>query len=194
MKNKLLKTLSLCMILALVFSFAACSDKKDDVKDEAKKSSAEKTEELKSDGAVTSDIAASDGQIVSSAQPIEQQSPANQPVATQNEAKEEPQENTAPDTTVTEPAPAPQTPAPEPAQDNQSQETPGKYADAEIYEKDGSKYAKTEDGTEVEMSGENLQKMMEEYTKVQGSGSAKEKEILDKMQVILDNADKLAQK
>ena len=66
-----------------------------------------------------------------------------------------------------------------------------KYADVEIYEKEGVKYAKTEDGTEVEMTGENLQDMMQEYVKVQGSGTDEEKEILDRIQVILDNADRL---
>ena len=77
--------------------------------------------------------------------------------------------------------------------DSQNQQVKPKYEDAELYEKDGKKYAKTEDGTEVEFSGENMQTLMEEYMQVQGTGSEREKELLDQMQVILDNADKLAQ-
>jgi len=74
-----------------------------------------------------------------------------------------------------------------------SQEVAPKYEGVEIYEKNGKKYAKTEDGTEVELSGENLQYLMGEYAKVQGTGSQREKELLDQMQIILDNADKLAE-
>lgn len=75
----------------------------------------------------------------------------------------------------------------------QEQQEKMKYEDADIYEKEGKKYAKTEDGTEVEFSGENMQALMEEYMQVQGTGSEKEKELLDQMQVILDNADEFAQ-
>ena len=136
MKNKLLKILSLCMMLTLVLSFAACSDKEEVKKESEAVSTAEK------------DVAP-------------QEKPAEPEVK---------QEAEAPKST---------------------EEVKPKYADAEIYEKDGVKYARTEDGTEVEMTGENLQAMMQEYVKVQGTGSDKEKEILDRMQVILDNADRL---
>ena len=71
----------------------------------------------------------------------------------------------------------------------QQTETKAKYEDVAIYERDGKKYAKTESGTEVELSGENLQRLMTEYVLVQGTGSEKEKELLDQMQVILDNTD-----
>ena len=182
MQNKLAKILSLCIILTLVFSFAACSNKKDDVKDETKNSSAEnlepaKTEEAKSDAVLTSDAPAAPQPEAPAASIDNQKATTGVP-----DAKDNPKEET----------PAPSQPAS--GQNSQAQDTPGKYADAEIYEKEGKKYAKTEDGTEVEMSGDNLQKMMKDYSKVQGSGSAEEKEILDKMQVILDNADKLSQK
>ena len=72
-----------------------------------------------------------------------------------------------------------------------SAETKGKYEDAEVYEnKDGNPAAKTEDGTEVELTGENMQSLFAEYEKVRGTGSEKEKELLDKMQVILEATNK----
>ena len=72
-----------------------------------------------------------------------------------------------------------------------SAETKGKYEDAEVYEnKDGKPAAKTEDGTEVELTGENMQSLFAEYEKVRGTGSEKEKELLDKMQVILEATNK----
>ena len=61
-----------------------------------------------------------------------------------------------------------------------------KYGDANIYEKDGKPHAKTESGQEVEISGDNLNELIKEYENVKGSGSAKEKEILDKIQLILE--------
>lgn len=72
-----------------------------------------------------------------------------------------------------------------------SAETKGKYEDAKVYEnKDGKPTAKTEDGTEVELTGENMQSLYAEYEKVRGTGSEKEKELLDKMQVILEATNK----
>jgi len=70
-------------------------------------------------------------------------------------------------------------------------ETPGKYSDIEIYEKDSIKYGKTDNGTEVEISGDNFQYLMSEYMKVKGNNSDEEKNLLDKLQVILDNFDKI---
>ena len=61
-----------------------------------------------------------------------------------------------------------------------------KYGDAKVYEKDGVPHAKTEEGEEVELSGESLMELMAEYEKVKGSGSEKEKELLDKIQLILE--------
>lgn len=61
-----------------------------------------------------------------------------------------------------------------------------KYKDAKVYEKDGVPYAKTEKGIEVELSGESLMELMAEYEKVKGSGSEKESELLDKIQLILE--------
>ncbi|MBR5505358.1 MAG: hypothetical protein IKV73_03525, partial [Clostridia bacterium] len=62
-----------------------------------------------------------------------------------------------------------------------------KYGDAEVYTNaDGKDAAKTESGVEVELSGDNLQKLYGEYQKVAGTGSDKEKELLDQIQLILE--------
>lgn len=61
-----------------------------------------------------------------------------------------------------------------------------KYSEAKVYEKGGVPHAKTEAGQEVELSGENLNKLIAEYEKVKGTGSEKEKELLDKIQLILE--------
>lgn len=62
-----------------------------------------------------------------------------------------------------------------------------KYGDAEVYTNaDGKDTAKTESGVEVELSGDNLQKLYGEYQKVAGTGSDKEKELLDQIQLILE--------
>ncbi|MBR5508327.1 MAG: hypothetical protein IKV88_09785 [Clostridia bacterium] len=69
----------------------------------------------------------------------------------------------------------------------QQEEVKGKYSDNEVYKsEDGKEYSKTEDGKEVELSGDNFQKLMEEYEKVKGTGSEREKELLDQIQVIMD--------
>ena len=138
MKTKLIKILSLCVVFALVVSFAACKDKPQPI----------------SEGASSSEPA----QKAVGADDKETEKTNNQ---TQNQSSAD---NVKP-----------------------------KYADAEIYEKDGVKYAKTEDGTEVEMTGDNLRSMMEDYSKVQGSDSEEEREILDRIQVILDNAERINQ-
>lgn len=70
---------------------------------------------------------------------------------------------------------------------NAAQNEQTKYGNAEVYtDSKGNKAAKTEDGTEVELTSENLQNLMTEYTKVKGSGSEEEKKILDQIQVILE--------
>ena len=70
---------------------------------------------------------------------------------------------------------------------SQEEEVKGKYSDNEVYKNDeGTEYSKTEDGTEVELSGDNFQNLMEEYEKVKGTGSEREKELLDQIQVIMD--------
>ncbi len=62
-----------------------------------------------------------------------------------------------------------------------------KYGNAEIYNNESGKpAAKTENGTEVELTNENMNKLFEEYQKVQGSGSDEEKELLDQIQLILE--------
>lgn len=62
-----------------------------------------------------------------------------------------------------------------------------KYGDTEVYENDkGVPVAKTESGVEVELTGDNLQKLFAEYEKVKGSGSDEEKELLDQLQLILE--------
>ena len=62
-----------------------------------------------------------------------------------------------------------------------------KYGNAEIYNNEsGNPAAKTENGTEVELTNENMNKLFEEYQKVQGSGSDEEKELLDQIQLILE--------
>ncbi|MDY3304734.1 MAG: hypothetical protein SOW78_10785 [Clostridia bacterium] len=70
---------------------------------------------------------------------------------------------------------------------NSAQNEQTKYGNAEVYtDSKGNKAAKTEDGTEVELTSENLQNLMTEYAKVKGSGSEEEKKILDQIQVILE--------
>ncbi len=70
---------------------------------------------------------------------------------------------------------------------NAAQNEQTKYGNAEVYtDSKGNKAAKTEDGTEVELTSENLQNLMTEYAKVKGSGSEEEKKILDQIQVILE--------
>ncbi len=62
-----------------------------------------------------------------------------------------------------------------------------KYGDAEIYDNtNGVPSAKTESGVEVELTGDNLQKLFAEYEKVKGSGSETEKALLDQIQLILE--------
>lgn len=62
-----------------------------------------------------------------------------------------------------------------------------KYGDAEVYTNEaGNPAAKTESGVEVELTGENMQKLMDEYAAVQGSGSEEEKALLDQIQVLLE--------
>lgn len=62
-----------------------------------------------------------------------------------------------------------------------------KYTEEDVYEKeDGVLAAKTESGTEVELTGESLQKIFAEYEEVKGSGSEREKELLDQLQLIFD--------
>ena len=61
-----------------------------------------------------------------------------------------------------------------------------KYGDAKVYEKNGVPHAKTQKGEEVELSSESFMELMAEYEKVKGSGSEKEKELLDKIQLILE--------
>lgn len=72
-------------------------------------------------------------------------------------------------------------------QQEEKEEVKGKYSDNEVYKDEaGTEYSKTESGTEVELSGENFQALMEEYEKVKGTGSEREKELLDQIQVIMD--------
>ena len=67
-------------------------------------------------------------------------------------------------------------------------ETGGKYSDVEIYEgAEGNKYAKTESGVEVELTPENFETLMNEYMTVQGTGSEREKELLDQLQIFFYN-------
>lgn len=67
------------------------------------------------------------------------------------------------------------------------QDVNGKYFDNEVYTgDDGKEYSKTEEGTEVEITGDNLKTLMEEYEKVKGTGSEREKELLEQLQVIID--------
>lgn len=61
-----------------------------------------------------------------------------------------------------------------------------KYGNAEVYEKDGKPYAKTDDGKEVELTDENMGRLLEKYAKVQGSGSEEEKDLLNQIQVFLE--------
>lgn len=63
---------------------------------------------------------------------------------------------------------------------------PDKYGNAEVYEKDGKPYAKTDDGKEVELTDENMGRLLEKYAKVQGSGSEEERDLLNQIQVFLE--------
>lgn len=55
-----------------------------------------------------------------------------------------------------------------------------------ITKEDGTKVAKSQTGLEVECTNENLMKLYEEYEKVSGSGSDEEKELLAKIQMIIE--------
>ena len=74
-----------------------------------------------------------------------------------SKSDEKPANSAASDSTVSKSA----------ASDTASQssaETKGKYENAQVYEnKDGNPAAKTEDGTEVELTGENMQSLYAEY-------------------------------
>ncbi|MBO5370788.1 MAG: hypothetical protein J6B23_08955 [Clostridia bacterium] len=81
------------------------------------------------------------------------------------------------DGNVTAPAEAPSAPAKENTL----------YGDAEIYTNEsGNPAAKTNDGTEVEFTTENMQKLFAEYEKESGTGSEREKELLDQIQLFLE--------
>ncbi len=68
-----------------------------------------------------------------------------------------------------------------------AQTAPATEGNAEVYTNDNGKpAAKTESGVEVELSGENMNKLLEDYQKVQGSGSEEERAVLDQIQVILE--------
>ena len=83
----------------------------------------------------------------------------------------------ASDGNVTAPAEAPSAPAKEDTL----------YGDAEIYtNENGKPAAKTNDGTEVEFTTENMQKLFAEYEKESGTGSEREKELLDQIQLFLE--------
>lgn len=61
-----------------------------------------------------------------------------------------------------------------------------KYENVKVYKKGSVPYAKTEDGIEVELSADSFMELMAEYKKVKGSGSEKERELLDKIQLIIE--------
>ena len=64
---------------------------------------------------------------------------------------------------------------------------PAKYENAQVYENaDGNKAAKTKSGEEVELTGESMAELYAQYEKVRGTGSQEEKELLDKLQLILE--------
>lgn len=66
-------------------------------------------------------------------------------------------------------------------------QTDTKYGNAPTYQnEEGKTAAKTESGTEVELTGENMAKIYAEYEKVKGSGSDRERELLDQLQLILE--------
>lgn len=72
---------------------------------------------------------------------------------------------------------------------NSDQTVNTKYGEAEVYQNDkGMPSAKTESGEEVELTTPSLEDLMGQYDKVKGSGSEDEKELLDKIQLILDVA------
>lgn len=87
----------------------------------------------------------------------------------------------ASDGNVTAPTEAPATPSAAPAKEDTL------YGNAEIYtNENGKPAAKTNDGTEVEFTTENMQKLFAEYEKESGTGSEREKELLDQIQLFLE--------
>jgi len=62
-----------------------------------------------------------------------------------------------------------------------------KYGDAEIYTNDnGNPAAKTEDGTEVELTTESINELFKEYEKVKDTDSEEEAAILEQLQLFLE--------
>jgi len=51
---------------------------------------------------------------------------------------------------------------------------------------DGNEVVKTKSGVEVEVSGENFARLYGEYKKVSGTGSDKEKELLEQLQLVIE--------
>ncbi|MBQ4526834.1 MAG: hypothetical protein II998_02050 [Clostridia bacterium] len=85
----------------------------------------------------------------------------------------------------------PVAPGANPSQDGSADagtSTGGKYSGVETYINDnGNTAAKTEAGVEVELTTENFNALMNEYMTIQGSGSEREKELLDQLQIFFDN-------
>ena len=68
-----------------------------------------------------------------------------------------------------------------------SSDANSKYSDAEVYTNEkGNPAAKTESGVEVELTPDNVARLFEEYEKVKGTNSEREKELLDQIQLILE--------
>lgn len=64
---------------------------------------------------------------------------------------------------------------------------PSKYGEVPVYKNnDGKPTAKTESGEEVEITGESMQEIYAQYEKVRGTGSQEERDLLDKLQLILE--------
>lgn len=69
-----------------------------------------------------------------------------------------------------------------------SASAPAKYESVDVYQNaDGNKAAKTESGEEVELTGQSMAELYAQYEKVRGTGSKEEKELLDKLQLILES-------
>lgn len=164
MNTKFIKLLSLLVAMLMTISVMTSCGKSEDEKTE---DSAAQTENVKDSDEVSE-----------TKEETEPASAENVPAESEEVAKKEE-------------APKAEETAPAQSQEVASSEPVGKYAGMETYKKDGVEYGKTEDGKEVAISGENMQKLIEQYEKVKDSDPKKEQELLDQLQVILDNAQQL---
>lgn len=166
-KKNIIAIVAVLLISIIVFTGCAGNDSKDADKSSEKASVSQSKEEASVSGETSKEATVAEEDVKSDkaeTKPDDEKSEKKQPGEKKADASKE--ENKSETTT--------------PPEDT-------KYGDAEIYEtKEGVPAAKTESGTEVELTGENLQNLFAEYEKEKGSGSEREKELLDQLQLILE--------